>query len=941
MMKVIEAFGGVGCQATALENLGVEFESTLIEIDENAARTYMALHGETPNLGDITKVEHLPECDLLTWSFPCCPAGTMVRTADGHVPIEDVREGDLVLTHRNRFMPVVRTMSRVSPGIYRIKAVGCELCLTDEHPLYVYRDGNFVWVKVKDLRFTDRLAYNVNQQDIPNLASLNILWMLGRYVADGHVDITKYHSVEFSIGDDKAEEFEEWSAKASLTMRTVKKKGCVEYRTANKRFQELCLEFGNGSTQKHIPGWVLALPKDDLKVFLDGYLSGDGHKRKDVPTIMFSTVSKELFMGLQECILKVYGVVCSLFIRHDGRKATFNDTYNGQFSPRDDTKKIHQVRVDDKMVVDIRSIERIDGNVAVYNLEVNEDNSYTADNVIVHNCQSMSIAGKQEGMKEGSGTTSSLGWEVIRLLRDAKARGVLPEYLVMENVYALTNKRNMPEFQKLQFALWDLGYSNSWRCLNAKDYRIPQNRKRIFMVSSLTHGEFIFPDPVPLTTRLKDFLEDEVDESYYLDPEVIEKYEAHKARHRAQGHGLGWEPQDPSEVSHTITTHPSKDSTNTIIIAGTLHTTNYDKMNRVYDPDGVSPTIETPSGGGKMPKIVEYPSGTAKGYMEAHAGDGLVMERPHKARGTVQPQSAPTLTTGKGCGTGVVVEAHKLPMNFSSLISYLDMICDYYDACKANAREVLPDLWQKDGKKENQWKIGGPGSIQKEKILLERVHEDGVSEIAETTEGQIECSYDGKDIYGADRSGKDLCRMWQHVECRCASQGWGLDEQSAGELSDALSQLSYEDPSSKKRLQDMWQTDGRWSGLLQQALSALQKIWRSFKEDGTGQNILLDMWEPNSSKRAMWEALSRVFEEGDGFTTLKVRYLSEREVWRLMGFNDEQIDKAFAVTPAKTQRYKQAGNGIVVQVLEAIFKGILDDTFVKKRTLEDFMEEER
>ena len=342
-------------------------------------------------------------------------------------------------------------------------------------------------------------------------------------------------------------------------------------------------------------------------------------------------------------------------------------------------------------------------------------------------CQAMSIAGKQEGMVEGSGTTSSLGWEVVRLLRDAKEKDALPEYLVMENVYAITNKRNMPEFERMQTALEEIGYTNSWACLNAKDYGIPQNRQRVFMVSSLSHGKFIFPKPIELTTRLKDYLEEDVPEDYYLKPEVIAKYEAHKARHRAQGHGLGWEPQRGDEVSHTITTHPSKDFTNTIIIAGTLHTTNYDKMNRVYDPDGLSPTIETPSGGNKMPKVIEYPAGTKRGYMEAHPGDGLVMERPHKARGTVQPQTAPTLTTGTGCGTGVVDD------------------------------------------------------------------------------------------------------------------------------------------------------------------------------------------------------------------DLRIRYLSEREVWRLMGFDDARIDKAFAVTKTKTHRYKQAGNGIVVQVLEAIFKGILiDGTFERARTLDDY-----
>ena len=70
-LRVVELFAGIGAQAQALENLGIDFTSTVCEIDEKAYRSYCAIHGDAPNLGDITKVEHLPKCDLLTYSFPC------------------------------------------------------------------------------------------------------------------------------------------------------------------------------------------------------------------------------------------------------------------------------------------------------------------------------------------------------------------------------------------------------------------------------------------------------------------------------------------------------------------------------------------------------------------------------------------------------------------------------------------------------------------------------------------------------------------------------------------------------------------------------------------------------------------------------------------------------------------------------------------------------
>lgn len=96
-------------------------------------------------------------------------------------------------------------------------------------------------------------------------------------------------------------------------------------------------------------------------------------------------------------------------------------------------------------------------------------------------CTSLSSAGLQAGMAEGSGTASSLVWECFKIF-EAKR----PKYLLMENVKALTQKKFMPEFLKVQKRLNDLGYVNFWQVLNAKDYGVAQNRERVFMVSMLT-----------------------------------------------------------------------------------------------------------------------------------------------------------------------------------------------------------------------------------------------------------------------------------------------------------------------------------------------------------------------------------------------------------------------------------------------------------------------
>lgn len=222
-------------------------------------------------------------------------------------------------------------------------------------------------------------------------------------------------------------------------------------------------------------------------------------------------------------------------------------------------------------------------------------------------CTSVSIAGKQEGMVEGSGTASSLGWETIRLVKDAVAKERAPRYLLMENVPAILFKKNRPEFDRMCKALEDCGYTNTYAVLDAQDYGLPQKRRRCFMVSEYKGESFIFPDPVPLTRCVRDIMEPEADvpEGCYLSPERIAHFEEHRVRQEENGRNFGWKPVDPSGVMNAVTTNPDRHASgNFLILAGNIRDWNYDKAGRVYSPDGCSPTVETPSGGGKMPKFV-------------------------------------------------------------------------------------------------------------------------------------------------------------------------------------------------------------------------------------------------------------------------------------------------------------------------------------------------
>lgn len=119
-------------------------------------------------------------------------------------------------------------------------------------------------------------------------------------------------------------------------------------------------------------------------------------------------------------------------------------------------------------------------------------------------------------MIEGSGTRSSMLWEVGRILNDCYRGGYLPQILLMENVPQVHNKKNMECFNLWLSKLEELGYKNYWEDLNAKDFGVPQNRKRTFVVSILDDYKYEFPKSIELKTNLIDLLEDEVDEKYYL-----------------------------------------------------------------------------------------------------------------------------------------------------------------------------------------------------------------------------------------------------------------------------------------------------------------------------------------------------------------------------------------------------------------------------------------
>lgn len=152
--------------------------------------------------------------------------------------------------------------------------------------------------------------------------------------------------------------------------------------------------------------------------------------------------------------------------------------------------------------------------------------------IITHGspCQDFSLAGKQAGGDIGSGTRSSLMYETIRIV--GKIR---PKYVLWENVKNLLSKKHKHNFNAYIETMNNLGYKSYYQVLNAKDYGVPQNRERVYTISirkDIDTNSFIFPEKEELKLRLKDFLEYEVDEKYYLTEEKIDKISHWKAHQK-------------------------------------------------------------------------------------------------------------------------------------------------------------------------------------------------------------------------------------------------------------------------------------------------------------------------------------------------------------------------------------------------------------------------
>jgi DNA (cytosine-5)-methyltransferase 1 len=236
-------------------------------------------------------------------------------------------------------------------------------------------------------------------------------------------------------------------------------------------------------------------------------------------------------------------------------------------------------------------------------------------------CQDFSLSGKGAGGDKGSGTRSSLMYETIRIVEKLK-----PKYVIWENVKNLLSQRHIHNFNAYIDKMKQLGYTSYYQLLNAKNYGIPQNRERVFTISIRNDIDkvFIFPEKQPLKLKLKDLLENNVDEKYYLSEKMIKTISAVGTKN-----------------------FKNNDSKINLDIARPL-TSTMSKMHRAGADNYICDELPN-----NFDLSIKIKNAIKKGYLEATDGDGCYISNIDRKRGTVQKGKIPTLKTSPDIGVVV------------------------------------------------------------------------------------------------------------------------------------------------------------------------------------------------------------------------------------------------------------------------------------------------
>lgn len=511
-------------------------------------------------------------------------------------------------------------------------------------------------------------------------------------------------------------------------------------------------------------------------------------------------------------------------------------------------------------------------------------------------CQDISLAGKQQGFTHEDGTTtrSGLFFEALRIIEDTK-----PRIAIAENVKNLVSKKFSKEFRIVLDSLDKAGYNSYYQVLNAKDYGIPQNRERVFIISIRKDIDpynilqpFEFPRPIKLEKRLKDMLEEQVDEKYYLSDAMMNYVLANGTKNYIKPVEID------NEVARTINTTP------------TSHRSGIDNfVSEQYHETGEPMTTE---------EVLKIKNKTKQGYLEATEGDGInISGRMQYQRGNVQKGMAQTIKAS-GIDVGVVVGSTQK------------------NAYVGTTEGVSPTLTEAMGK-------GGghvPMVSEKGSSYLRNFGSKGKLQ----DNNGISCTLLADMGTGGGNVPLVKDNLWTKTQAKMITEDLNvkryinsnkIDQFNEGQVADISFPNGYD---KGNRVHDECPTINATTTQTSFIVKVKDKVGNEFplykdtkalketietNEFKEGKVLNLDLYNHLTNKN------SQTITDGKHnsqrlFDGLRIRKLTPKECWRLMGFEDSDFAKVDGIL-SNTQLYKQAGNSIVVDVLMYLLKELFKE----------------
>ncbi|EHU8780973.1 DNA cytosine methyltransferase [Escherichia coli] len=437
-IRVLSLFNGMSVGYMALKDAGIPVEKYYSsEIDKFAIAESQANFPDIIQLGDVTRWKEWDiewdKIDLLMGGFPCFPAGTMIMTNKGHKDIKDIKIGDMVLTHTGQYQKVLSTCVKQAPTRIISGQGHLPIECTDNHPFYSRVLGkkwnnakrqydriasDAEWVYASELT-PNHLLCNVKSSYVreSSLRDEKFWYFMGRFAGDGWVSKVKrqkrknsyVYKVLMCCAHDEFDELVECFDGLKMNYNYTKERTSYKFYITSKTLLEFCEKMGKGASNKIVHPELWSECVENKKAFLEGYISADGHYYDGKWHI--TSTSSNMILGIQQLVMDIYGrhvnihkVTPSPTKIIEGRIVNQKPWYRIEFT--ENPLKHENAFYDDDTYAWVNGVKKsIPTNEIkdVYSFEVAVDNTYTANNIVVHNCQAWSVAGKQGGVNDPRG----------------------------------------------------------------------------------------------------------------------------------------------------------------------------------------------------------------------------------------------------------------------------------------------------------------------------------------------------------------------------------------------------------------------------------------------------------------------------------------------------------------------------------------------------------